>query len=418
MAPSEIPVLTAKEEQILEAQTFANKRVNICLNETNFLLWKQQVILTIRGLGLEGFLDGSISVPSKVSRNRGGEEVINPSYLQFVQQDSSLASWLLSTVSSNILPQLVGSNTTAGIWKTITAKYSSLSTTKVMNLHCILRSMKKGTQFVTEYAMAIKQTCELLASCGSPISDVEHIATILNGLPIEFEPSIVAITASKESYSVDNIVSILVDAETRMEDSSRFPVGINFTNYNGKVVVSKGMEETPLHSSNNADMSDNEQNGQSDSPGEQPANSGEQVSHTPAAEQSGQSINPGDQVLHVPAADSYEMEVPASDATEMDPLVTDSIEESQSSPRSADEETQSMQPMPTQNSSLCEENEQGADSNQEQAMELALSLYILQVLDSIDEEETGAMGGGNGQKSRIAGEKQTQQAYCFFTLRA
>ncbi|KAL4363679.1 hypothetical protein GQ457_04G018030 [Hibiscus cannabinus] len=228
MAPPDILVLSADEEQVLETQTFANKR--------------QQVVLTIRGLGLEGFMDGSIPVPSKIARNRGGEEVPNPLYMQYIKQDSSLASWLLSTVSPHILPQLMGSETTAGIWKTITDKYSKLSTTKVMNFHCRLRSMKKGTQSVTKYAMVIKQTCDLLASCGNPISEIEHIATILNGLPIEFEPSIAAITASKESYSVDNIVSILVDAETRMEDSTRFPIGINYTKYNGKHVTNNGEE--------------------------------------------------------------------------------------------------------------------------------------------------------------------------------
>ncbi|KAL4355549.1 hypothetical protein GQ457_06G026970 [Hibiscus cannabinus] len=218
----------------LSQQVFSNKRVNICLNESNFLLWKQQVVLTVRGLGLEDYLDGSISIPAKSIQNRSGDEILNPLYFQYRKQDSSLASWLLSTISPSLLPQFVGSDTTADIWKAVTKRFATLSTTKIMNLHCRLRSMKKGSQSMYEYTMAIKQICDLLASCGSSISAVEHIATILNGLPIEYEPSIAAITASKESYSVENIVSILIDAESRMEDSSRFPVGINFTQTNVK----------------------------------------------------------------------------------------------------------------------------------------------------------------------------------------
>ncbi|KAL4290646.1 hypothetical protein GQ457_14G002830 [Hibiscus cannabinus] len=231
---SEIPTLSATEEAVLDPQIFSNKRVNICLNESNFLLWKQQVVLTIRGLGLEGFLDGSIHVPSKTVRNSAGADTLNPLYLQHVKQDSSLASWLLSTISPHVLPQLVGADTTTAIWKSVSKLYSTLSTTKVMNLHCRLRSMKKGAQTMTEYTMAIKQIYDLLASCGNSISEIEHIATILNGLPIEYEPSIAAITASREAYTVENIVSILVDAESRTEDSARFPVGINYTNYNPK----------------------------------------------------------------------------------------------------------------------------------------------------------------------------------------
>ncbi|KAL4346688.1 hypothetical protein GQ457_17G021710 [Hibiscus cannabinus] len=167
-------------------------------------------------------------------RNSAGADTLNPLYLQHVKQDSSLASWLLSTISPHVLPQLVGAETTTAIWKSVSKLYSTLSTTKVMNLHCRLRSMKKGVQTMTEYTMAIKQICDLLASCGNSISEIEHIATILNGLPIEYEPSIAAITTSREAYTVENIVSILVDAESRMEDSARFPVGINYTNYNPK----------------------------------------------------------------------------------------------------------------------------------------------------------------------------------------
>ncbi|KAL4271339.1 hypothetical protein GQ457_13G020000 [Hibiscus cannabinus] len=233
MAPSDLP-MEVSEDLVLENQVFANKRVNVCLTQTNYLLWKQQIVLTIRGLGLEGYLDGSFPTPAKLVRNRANEHIVNPLYLQFVKQDSSLASWLLSTVSADILPQLVGAETTAAVWGAITKLYSNLSTTKVMNLHCRLRSLKKGTQSMRDYTMAVKETCDLLASCGSSVSDLEHIATILNGLPVKYEPSVAAITASKESYTVNNVVSILIDAETRMEDVSRFPIGVHFTRSNSK----------------------------------------------------------------------------------------------------------------------------------------------------------------------------------------
>ncbi|GMJ15974.1 hypothetical protein HRI_005266600 [Hibiscus trionum] len=167
-------------------------------------------------------------------RNRAGETVLNPSYIHYFKQDSSPTSWLLSTVSPNILPGLVKSETTADVWKSIIELNPDLSTTKMMNLHCRLRSMKKGTQTMREYTMAVKEVCDLLVACGSKITDIEHIATILNGLPVEFEPSISAITASKETYTVDNVVSILVDTETRLEDLTRYSAGINYTRYNSK----------------------------------------------------------------------------------------------------------------------------------------------------------------------------------------
>ncbi|KAL4279258.1 hypothetical protein GQ457_03G028650 [Hibiscus cannabinus] len=237
MAPPDIAADLIDGDPILEAQIFSNKRVNVCLTDSNFLLWKQQLVLTIRGLGLEGYLDGTIPTPVKMVRNRSGEQIINPAYVQHLKQDSSLASWLLSTISANILPQLVGSETTNSVWSVVTKLYSNLSTTKIMNLHCRLRSMKKGTQSMREYTTVIKELCDLLSSCGSYISEIEHVATILNGLPIHYEPSVATITAIKDSYSVENVVSILIDAESRLEDTSRFPVGINMTRFNSNNMV-------------------------------------------------------------------------------------------------------------------------------------------------------------------------------------
>ncbi|KAL4355167.1 hypothetical protein GQ457_06G009700 [Hibiscus cannabinus] len=152
---------------------------------------------------------------------------VNPLYFQFTKQYGSLACWLVSIVSSNILPQLVGAKTIVAIWSAITKLYFTLSTTKITNLHCRLRSMKKGTQSIQHYILAIKGTCDLLATCGSPIADVEHITTILNGLPTEYQPSVAAITTSKDHHFVDSVISILIDVESKMKDTSRFPAGIN-----------------------------------------------------------------------------------------------------------------------------------------------------------------------------------------------
>ncbi|KAL4362849.1 hypothetical protein GQ457_04G009830 [Hibiscus cannabinus] len=190
-------------------QTFSNKRVNVRLDDTNYLLWKQQVVLMIRGQGLEQFLDEAAPIPAKLVSTPDGERSVNPAYLRNVKQDCSLASWLLSTISPSILPQLVGAETSATIWSAI----SKLSTTKVMHLHCRLRSLKKGNSTMREFMSQIKEICDLLAMCGNPVSEIEHIATILNGLPLEYDPFVAVITTSRDPYNLDAVKSVLIDAE-------------------------------------------------------------------------------------------------------------------------------------------------------------------------------------------------------------
>ncbi|GMJ03321.1 hypothetical protein HRI_004001300 [Hibiscus trionum] len=214
-------------------QSFSNKRISVRLDETNFLLWKQQVLLMIRGHGLESFLASTAAPPSQFlpSTDSAAPPSLNPAYTRFVQQDSSLASWLLSTVSPEVLPRLVGADTSSKIWQLITGMYSQLSTTRLMHLHCRLRSIKKCDLSMRAYTMQIKEICDLLASCGSPVSSIEQIATILNGLPPEYDPFVAVISASRDPYTVDNAVSILIDAETRVADPLRMPIGIHNTQF-------------------------------------------------------------------------------------------------------------------------------------------------------------------------------------------
>ncbi|KAL4295317.1 hypothetical protein GQ457_12G015990 [Hibiscus cannabinus] len=212
-------------------QPFSNKHVNIRLDDFNFLLWKQQVMLIIRGHDLEQYLDESTVVPPKVMTKSDGQLVLNPAYRRFKKEDCNLSSWLLSTMNPNILPQLVGADSTAAIWNTILKLYSKLSTTKIMNIHCRLRALKKGSLTIKEYTTQVKEICDLLATSGSPVSDIEQIATVLNGLPVEFEPFVAAITVSREPYTFESVTSILMDVEPRILDPMRMPMSINVTRY-------------------------------------------------------------------------------------------------------------------------------------------------------------------------------------------
>ncbi|MBA0793449.1 hypothetical protein Gohar_017853 [Gossypium harknessii] len=150
-------------------QTFNNKKLNVRLDENNFLQWKQQVFLTVRNHGLEKFLTGEVTVPSAKGRNSEGELVENEAYERYTQQDCALASWFLLLL------------------------FSTKSTTKI---------------------------CDTLAACGNSLSEIEHVATILNGLPVKYDPFIAVIAASREPVSLEGACSILVDAETRQLNST------------------------------------------------------------------------------------------------------------------------------------------------------------------------------------------------------
>lgn len=66
-----------------------------------------------------------------------------------------------------------------------------------------------------DFLMKIKTYYDGLASCGEIIIDLEHVTDILNGLPPEYESVISIVTASQVPYTVQGVITILLDAETR-----------------------------------------------------------------------------------------------------------------------------------------------------------------------------------------------------------
>ncbi|KAL4377519.1 hypothetical protein GQ457_02G024390 [Hibiscus cannabinus] len=106
-----------------------------------------------------------------------------------------------------------------------------------MSLHYKLKSLKKGDLSMRTYISQIKEVCDSLAACGNPISEVEKIATILNGLPMEYKPFVAVITASREPFNLGGVVSVLIDAEVQQ---NAFDLANNFS---GSASIAQGTSD-------------------------------------------------------------------------------------------------------------------------------------------------------------------------------
>ncbi|KAE8674743.1 hypothetical protein F3Y22_tig00111718pilonHSYRG00018 [Hibiscus syriacus] len=136
------------------------------------------VLLTVRSHRLERLLTGSMTAPSQTV-------------------DSAFAPWLLSTISPQLLPQFVGAETSSAVWSTVLQFFSNRSTTAVISLHYKLQSLKKGDESMRVYLTRVKEVCDALASYGSAVSQAVHVASILKGLPREYQPFVAVITTMR-----------------------------------------------------------------------------------------------------------------------------------------------------------------------------------------------------------------------------
>ncbi|KAE8693687.1 hypothetical protein F3Y22_tig00110794pilonHSYRG00085 [Hibiscus syriacus] len=156
-------VIAEMEFPAQSSKTFSHKKVNVMLDEMNFLLWKQQVLLTVRSHRLERLLTGAVSTPPETIVDDNDIAQINEEYEEFVAQ-----------------------------------------------------SLKKGGDSMRTYLTLVKEVCDALVSCGSPVPSVERIASILKGLPREYQSFVAVITTMKDTLNLDSIYTMLLDAEMQL----------------------------------------------------------------------------------------------------------------------------------------------------------------------------------------------------------
>ncbi|KAE8706943.1 hypothetical protein F3Y22_tig00110387pilonHSYRG00340 [Hibiscus syriacus] len=203
---------------VSSSRLFSTKKINVTLYDHNYLLWHQQVFLTIKTHMLQKYIDSNISWPTQYV-TRDGVVSLNPEYELYEKHDGAHASWLLSTVNEEVLPHLIGLNTAAEMWNTLHRLYSGKTTSRLMSYRRMFHSQRKGDLSMREYLMKFKSVYDNLASCGEIISEHEHITAILNGLPPEFESVVTVITATPTPPDLRSVSTILLDTNIRQLQS-------------------------------------------------------------------------------------------------------------------------------------------------------------------------------------------------------
>ncbi|KAK5835898.1 hypothetical protein PVK06_011612 [Gossypium arboreum] len=112
---------------VVDSHFFSTKKINVLLDNNNYLLWRQQ-LLDDTGLLQE-----------------------NPTFARFKQQHSALASWLLSSVSPIVLPHIIGLDTSAQIWNALVNLYGNQTTSRLMFYRRVLHSQRKADLSIKDF---------------------------------------------------------------------------------------------------------------------------------------------------------------------------------------------------------------------------------------------------------------------------
>ena len=99
--------------------------------------------------------------------------------------------------------------------------FASQTRAKIGQFKDQLKTTKKGSLNVVEYLSKIKSCVDSLASVGHILIDKDHIDAILDGLIDEYDAFITSILIRSESYTIEEVESLIMAQEARIEKNAK-----------------------------------------------------------------------------------------------------------------------------------------------------------------------------------------------------
>ncbi|RVW67423.1 Retrovirus-related Pol polyprotein from transposon RE1 [Vitis vinifera] len=189
-----------------------NHALPIKLDRNNYILWKTQMENVVYANGFEEYIDGTKPCPPQELHT--GE--LNPDFVQWRRFDRMVLNWLYSTLTPDIMGQIVGFQTSHDAWMALHKIFSASSKARILQLRLEFQTTKKGADPMLEYILKIKTISDNLAAIGEPVKETDHILQLLGGLGSEYNSIVASLTAREDDLSLHSVHSILLTHEQRL----------------------------------------------------------------------------------------------------------------------------------------------------------------------------------------------------------
>lgn len=91
--------------------------VSMKLTQTNYLLWRTQIMSLIESQEVSDFITGKMEIPAEeIVSDDGKTTVKNPDFMSWIRTDRLVKAWITGTLSEDVLGLAVGLETSADVW--------------------------------------------------------------------------------------------------------------------------------------------------------------------------------------------------------------------------------------------------------------------------------------------------------------
>ncbi|KAK2991702.1 hypothetical protein RJ640_019494 [Escallonia rubra] len=120
---------------------------------------------------------------------------------------------LLSSLSEEILPLVVGCDTSRDLWQVLERSLNSPSNTRILGLHRNLHELDQKDESVSAYLQRAKSISDELSAAGRPISIEDFNVYVFRGLKSDFKDLVTTLSARTEPVSFSELHSLLLSHE-------------------------------------------------------------------------------------------------------------------------------------------------------------------------------------------------------------
>jgi len=171
--------------------------LHIKLTPTNYIVWKMQFVPILNCFSLQALIDPAVPSPTP--------SPTCPIYQAWWRRDQLLVSWIISSLSEEVLPSIIGLNNAAEIWSSLAASYGRPSQSRVLQLQMHLQNNKQGDEDVARYLRRTKLIADELSAAGAPVSLPVFNASVFNNLHPDFGQVVTALAVRQTPVALSLI---------------------------------------------------------------------------------------------------------------------------------------------------------------------------------------------------------------------
>ncbi|RVW88399.1 hypothetical protein CK203_040995 [Vitis vinifera] len=134
-----------------------------------------------------------------------------------------LHSWILSSISEEIFPYVIGLSSSYEVWQALSQAFGSVSQNRQLQLHIELQELKKNDLSVSTYLQHAKALADELNVAGRLLAPTEFIAIIYRNIGSDYQAIITALNLHSEPVSFHELHGQLIAHEILLKSSTNLP---------------------------------------------------------------------------------------------------------------------------------------------------------------------------------------------------